>query len=360
MSERFNGRMLMLARQVRRMSQAQLVQALGGRLAQGTLSKVEHGRFQPDAETVDALAKALRVRASFFFDPSYLREPMVSFSRKRQKLSATELQAIFGLAEVYRLNLRKCFEAIVLEERLPSAPAIDPEAFDGRIEDISAAVRQRWKLPRGPIQNLTRTAEDAGIVIVPFDFGTPLMDGFCQHGHDGMPPLIFLNTRQPKDRWRFSLAHEIGHLVMHATPNPAQERQANQFAGAFLMPAAEFVYDVDPPSIPRFVELKAYWGTAVQALFYRAWQVGKISDRQFRYFLAEIGRRGWRRAEPGDLSHLKEEPTTLRWIIEAHLNEVGYTEAEIGDLFGLEERDLRFMYPISPQRPKLRLVINER
>ncbi len=224
--------MLMLARQVRRMSQAQLVQALGGCLAQGTLSKVEHGRFQPDAETVDALAKALRVRASFFFDPSYLREPMVSFSRRRQKLSATELQAIFGFAEVYRLNLRKCFEAIVLEERLPSVPVIDPEAFDGRIKDISAAVRQRWKLPGGPVQNLTKTAEDAGIVIVPF--------------------------------------------------------------------------------------------------------------------------------EPGDLSHLKEEPTTLRCIIEAHLKEVGYTEAEIGDLFGLEERDLRFMYPGAPQRPKLRLIINER
>ncbi|MBV9735664.1 MAG: XRE family transcriptional regulator [Acidisphaera sp.] len=360
MGERFNGRMLALARQVRRMSQTDLVRALGGILAQGTLSKIEHGRFQPEPKTVDALAAALRVRPSFFFDSSYLREPMVSYSRRRQKLSATELQALYGLAEIYRLNLRKCFGAIEIEERLPSAPSIDPDAFGGRIEDIAAAVRQRWNLPRGPVHDLTKTAEDAGVVIVPFDFGTPLIDGFCQHAHDGLPPLVFLNTGQPKDRWRFSLAHEIGHLVMHTTPNPEQERQANQFAASLLMPAQEFSPDVDPPSIPRFIELKAYWGVAIQALFYRAWQIGKISDRQFRYFLAEISRRGWRKGEPVDLSHLKEEPTTLRWVVEAHLNELGYTEAEMGDLFGLEQHDLRAMYPVTARRPKLRLIVNER
>ena len=178
MDKKFNGRMLMLARQVRRMSQVELVRAVGGSLAQGTLSKVEHGRFQPDAEMVDALAKALRVKSVFFFDPSYLREPMVSYSRRRQKLSSPDLQALYGFAEIYRLNLRKCLEAIEIEDRLPSLPGIDPDGFGGRIDDVAATVRQRWRLPRGPIQNLTKTAEDAGIIIVPFDFGTPLMDGF--------------------------------------------------------------------------------------------------------------------------------------------------------------------------------------
>ena len=358
MSEQFNGRMLTLARQIRRKSQAELVRDLGGKVVQGTLSKIEHGRFQPDGAVVDALATALGVRRSFFFDPSYLREPMVSYSRRRQKLAAPDLQAIYGVAEVYRLNLRKCFEAIEVDARLPSVPAIDPDAYGRKIEDVAAAVRQRWKLPRGPVPDLTKTAEDAGVVVVRFDFGTPLMDGFAQHANDGLPPLVFLNAAQPKDRWRFSLAHEIGHLVMHQTPYPEQEMEANQFAGALLMPEAEIVYDFDQPTLQRFCELKAYWGASVQALIYRAWQIGKLTDRQLRYFMTEIGKRGWRKVEPGEPSHLKEEPTTLRWVVEAHLNDLGYALNELGDLFGLEDRDMKDLYPVSPPRPKLRLVTN--
>lgn len=356
MSDQFNGRMLTLARQMRRKSQAELVRDLNGKVAQGTLSKVEHGRFQPDSALVDALAATLRVRRNFFFNPSYLREPMVSYSRRRQKLSAPDLHAIFSIAEIYRLNLRECFKAIEVDARLPSVPAIDPDAHGREIADIAAAVRQRWKLPRGPVPDLTKTAEDAGIVVISFDFGTPLMDGFAQHANDGLPPLVFLNAAQPKDRWRFSLAHEIGHLVMHHTPHPEQEVEANQFAGAFLMPEAEVMYDFDQPSLPRFCELKAYWGASVQALLYRAWQVGKLTDRQFRYFMTEVSKRGWRKVEPGEPSHFKEEPTTLRWVVEAHLNDLRFSPDELGEVFGLEDRDMRDMYPVARPRPKLRLV----
>lgn len=94
MSEKFNGRMLALARQWRRASQFDLVTALNGKIAQGTLSKIEHGRIQPDDHIVNALADALQVQRSFFFDSSYVREPMISYHRKRQALSSTDLQSI--------------------------------------------------------------------------------------------------------------------------------------------------------------------------------------------------------------------------------------------------------------------------
>jgi Zn-dependent peptidase ImmA (M78 family) len=45
-------------------------------------------------------------------------------------------------------------------------------------------------------------------------------------------------------RARFSLAHEIGHAVLHwdrfdAPEGPDAEREAHRFAAALLMPAAE-------------------------------------------------------------------------------------------------------------------------
>lgn len=350
----------MLARQWRGLSQIDLVGLLKGSIAQGTLSKIEHGRIQPSEKLVGNLASAVEVRPSFFFDGAYLREPMVSYHRKRQKLSATELQSIQGSAEIYRLNLQRCFEAVELEHVLPTVPGIDPDAYARNIEDIAATVRQRWSLPRGPVVDLTKTAEDAGIVVVSVDFGTPLIDGFCQHSCDGLPPLVFLNSAQPKDRWRFSLAHEIGHLVMHQTPHPEQETEANQFAAAFLMPAKEIIYDFFESSLQRFMDLKGYWGTSIQALVYRAWQLGKLTDRQYKYFVVELSKRGFRKTEPLEPTHLAEKPTTLRWVIEAHLNDLGYSPNELGEMFGLEERDLRRMYPIGPDRPKLKLIVSDR
>lgn len=356
MSEKFNGSMLTLARQWRRMSQAGLIAAIQSKTTQPTLSKIEHGRIQPDPALVDAFASALTVRRSFFFDSSYVRDPLVSYHRKRQALSATDLQAIHAEAEVYRLNLRRCFDGVEVDQRLASIPAIDPDQFGRNIEDIAAAVRQRWQLPRGPVSDLTRIVEDAGAIVVHQNFGTPLIDGFCQHACDGLPPIIFLNAQQPKDRLRFSLAHEIGHLVMHATPHPQQETEANQFAAALLMPAREILNDFFQPSIRRFQELKLYWGTSMHALVYRAWSLGVLDDRQYKYFMVEMSKRGWRKQEPLEPTHLKEEAFTLKHIIDAHLEDLGYTKEDMSDLFGLTEREFAALYRVAEGRPKLRLV----
>jgi transcriptional regulator with XRE-family HTH domain len=209
---------------------------LHGTLSQAQLSKIEHGRIQPDEETVSKIAQALKYRPSFFYDSVYQRMPPVSFHRARQKLGAKDREAIHGQAEVYRINLKKLLASVELEIRLPSVPAIDPDQYSKDISKIAQTVRQRWGTPRGPIRDLTKIVEDAGVIIVAFDFGTPLIDGFSQQAGDGLPSIIFINSRQPKDRYRFSLAHELGHLVMHQTPNPEQEVQANLFASEFLMP----------------------------------------------------------------------------------------------------------------------------
>ncbi|WP_254402128.1 ImmA/IrrE family metallo-endopeptidase [Streptomyces sp. AC555_RSS877] len=52
----------------------------------------------------------------------------------------------------------------------------------------------------------------------------------------GTTPFVFLNTMETVERSTFDAAHELGHLVMHATrerPAPEAERQANDFTSAF-------------------------------------------------------------------------------------------------------------------------------
>lgn len=356
MDKVFNGSLLTLARQVRRKGQTELVALLGGCLTQGTLSKLEHGRIQPQPELVEKLADALRVRTGFFYRSAYVREPMVSYHRKRAKLAARDQDAVHGLAEIFRLNLKSLLQSVELDPTLPPLPSVDPDEYSRDVEEIARMLRQRWQAPKGPIADLTRLAEGAGIVVISFDFGSELIDGFCQHSCDGLPPLVFINSSQPKDRYRFSLAHEIGHLICHQTPHPEQEIEANRFASEFLMPTREIKNDFESHSLTKFMDLKMYWGTSMQALMYKAWQIGSLSDRMYKYYVIEMSKRGFRKREPVEATHLLETPTTLRSIIKTHITDLDFSVEEISEMFGLSVEDVETLYPIPKRKTLLRLV----
>jgi Zn-dependent peptidase ImmA (M78 family)/DNA-binding XRE family transcriptional regulator len=356
MDKPFNGSLLALGRQIRRKSQADLVADLQGLVTQGTLSKLEHGRIQPSAEVVTAIADALRLQESFFFRSAYVREPMVSYHRKRTKLAVKDRDAVHGLAEVIRLNLKSLLDSVDLEFTLPPIPSIDPDEFGRDIDEIAMLLRQRWQLPKGPVEDLTKLVERAGVIVVSFDFGSELIDGFCQHSCDGLPPIVFINSNQPKDRYRFSLAHELGHLICHQTPHPQQEIEANRFASEFLMPTQQIRYDFESLSLSRFMDLKLYWGTSMQALMYKAWQIGALSDRMYKYYVIEMSKRGFRKREPVEVSHLREEATALRNIIRAHIDDLGYSVEDLSEIFGLRIDDLESLYPVPNRKPRLRVV----
>lgn len=351
----FNGNMLRLARQIRNMSQGEIVDSLNGEITQGTLSKIERGRIQPDMNMVEAFAKCLRVHSNFFYEDGYLRQPPVSYHRKRSKLKVSDREAIHGLSEVLRLSLKKCLESVEYDHEGPKLPSFDLDQFSGDAREAARLVRNALKLPRGPINNLSALAEKSGVIVCRFNFGSDLIDGFCQHSDGTLPPIIFINSALPVDRMRFSLAHEIGHLVCHDVPNPEQEIQANQFASEFLMPVEDIYDDLRDFNLNKAMELKMYWGTSMQSLINKAWDVGRIGDKKRTSYFIEMSRRGWRKTEPVEASHFFERPSVLEGILRAHTEELGYTNEDLSEMFGLYPSELNKLFPIA-SRPKLRVV----
>ncbi len=349
----FNAAMMIVARQVRGFSQTQLAKAL--RISQSKVSKIEAGLITPDEALVDALAEALHFRHQFFMRNSQLRSPPTIYHRKKQKLSMGDWDRILAQSEIYRLCIETMLRSVELVPAKPAPPMIDPDQYDGRIDQVAYAVRQAWMLPRGPVADVAKAIEDSGVMIIPFDFGTELIDAFCQHGLDHLPPLIFLNSRlKAKDRLRFSLAHELGHLVMHALPRPEQEDQANEFAAAFLMPADDIRASLYSMSLERLMVLKKHWKASMQAVLRRARDLKRVSDRGYRYYQIEMSKRGWRSAEPIELDGLIESPKIFASLINTHIRELGYAREELSELFGLFHDDM----PEAgrPERPRLRLV----
>jgi len=354
MPETFNPDMVILARQYRAMSQGELAEKVKGVLNQPRLSRIENGLYSPTANELNALARALPVRVEFFFHAINRRCSPAAYHRKRQKLSQTDWLRIYARAEIYRMMLGVLLRSATAETTRPLPPCRDPGAANGRIGDMAKAIRQFWTLPRGPIADVTRVIESAGIVVIAYDFGTDLIDGFGQHRNEDFPPLIFVNTRQPKDKLRFTLAHELGHLVMHRMSDPEQEWQANRFAAEFLMPTEDIRPSLHSFSIERFLDLKRYWKTSMQALVRKARDVGKMDERKYRYYNYEISRRGMKRNEAGEITEPIEIPGLFRRLIQAHVSGLAYTPDEFSRLFGLPAAELDRDY--LPERPKLRVV----
>lgn len=356
MRRQFNPDMLALGRDLRGFTQEQLVLAMKGEISQARLSKIENGIASPSDDDINALARGLSVQPQFLFHPHLRRNEPATYHRKRQKLTQTDWTAIYAKAELLRISTSLLMKSIDLRPKLPSLPYLDADEFDGRIEDIALAIRQLWTMPRGPVGDLTSFVESAGVIVFAFDFGSELSDGFSQHPVDGMPACIFINSRQPKDKYRFTLAHEIGHLVMHRMPNPNMETEANQFAGAFLMPANEVTTDLRNLSLERFMALKLYWKVSMQALMMRAYHLGRLSESAYKYYFVQMGKRGWRTSEPVELPTLVERPRILRQVVDAHINHLSYSVDDLAGLIGLRADEASDLLGLDSGRPKLRLV----
>lgn len=337
--DRFNPEMLILARESRSVTQSELAKRLS--VSQGNISKIEGGMLGIPDEQINRIAEILSFPESFFFQPS----PQHGFAgnclyhRKRQSVSVHDLRRIIAEFRIFGLEVGNLLRAVELETenkfyRLDMVDYESPEL-------IAQRVRRNWGLPLGPIQNLTTAIENAGGIIIRCSFGTRKIDAMSQWAAD-MPPLMFINSEASGDRLRFSLAHELGHIIMHQIPTNDMEREADKFAAELLMPKIEIAPYLSNISIAKLASLKSYWKVSMASLLMRAGDLKKITQRQKEYLWTEIGKRGYRVKEPIDIPI--EQPRTIHDLVDIHLNQLGYSVAELSNLVHSKEDSFRFRY----------------
>src|SRR5438477_5859525 len=215
MPETFNRDMLQVARAARGFTQGELAERAG--VTQALISKLENGlTTDPGPETVHALSEALRLPPSFLYsNEKPVGLPPFHF-RKRARLGAKVLGRIEAQINIRRIHLTRLLKSYE-KEPYREFPSIDLAKNQWAPRDAAQFLRGYWMIPRGPIENLTEIAERGGVIVVSFNFDTALMDALSFRA-PGLPPLIFMNSAVPGDRYRFSLAHEIAHLTLHNRP----------------------------------------------------------------------------------------------------------------------------------------------
>lgn len=194
---------------------------------------------------------------------------------------------------------------------------------------------------------MTQWLEAAGCLIIEEDFGTSRVDGLSQWvaGH----PLIYINREVPTDRKRLTLAHELGHLVLHAEEVvPDMEGQANSFAAEFLMPLEVIRPQLRNLRVDKLLALKREWGVSMAALIERAYRVDLLKAQERTSLYKMLSARGWRTQEPVS-AELPPEHPRLTLDIPLALADKGFTAAEIATLAGFADPQENHLFPLHTQ-----------
>lgn len=347
-----NPKMVTLARESRGITQGELAKRLAALydkpVTQGTISKIEQGLLNVSEEMLNGLGKVLKYPGSFFSQSEEIYAPGMSLHRKRVSLPAKTLNKIEAVTNIYRFHVKSLLKSVDgLEKKYPY---YDIDEY-GEPENIALLVRQAWLVPRGPVENMTRLIERAGIIIIPCDFETRLIDGLTINV-DNLPPIIFISKDIPGDRMRFTLGHELGHIIMHKFPTNNMEKEADRFSAEFLMPSPEIKKDLNNVTLHKLADLKLYWKVAMSALLVKSSTLNTITPWQSQYLWRQFAKLGYKTREPAEIDIPRESPSLLKKLIDIHVTDLNYTANEIAKILHLEEEEVFDFYlkKSSPQR----------
>lgn len=282
-------------------------------IASGTISMIENGHQEAEAGVVRSLAEVLDC------EPSYLTSgtPALRFDRPKLRAYADASQRAVDRT----LHDSICAVETVRSIGLRTLPVKVPN-YDGDLNDddgidrVAADVRTAAGLEADEvIPNVIRAAERLGCVVLPLESELGRHWGMSLT-IDALPVIRIAKASDdpdadiPGDRQRFTVAHELGHLVLHAgLPQPAtpsdaaqMEQQANRFAASFLVPGDVALYDLEQlggrVTLRTLAALKQKWGYSIKAFVFRFRELGVIDEAHARSLYKQISARRWNKEEP--------------------------------------------------------------
>lgn len=350
-SGRFNPEMLVLARGKRGLSQSGLAREL--KWTQSKLSKVEGGLINLKDGDVQDISNALQINEKLLFSRES-RQGFGSacdvFHRKRNTTPTRAVNQLRDQLNFRRIQIKQLIANLEIESDF-SFPTLDIDEFEDA-EQIAQLVRATWQIPHGPIPNLVHIVESAGGVVLEHEMPHSRIDAVSQFPRDEFDgPIVLLNRTIPVDRWRLTLAHEIGHLVMHRLPTPDLETEANRFAAELLMPADEISAELSDLSLKSAAQLKLKWRVSMQALIYRAKQLEVITESRYKSLFVQMSRLGYRKREPVELT--PETPQALKALLKFYTAELNYSDEQIADTMLTTVDDFRDNFT---KKTRLRLL----
>jgi len=355
-----------LARVGAGLTQGALAHALG--ITQPFVSQVERGERPIPEQLIDAWAELCEVAPSFFrrSDGPMSSALAASVHRRLKTLPTKPFNVTSAQMQIASLEVDSLFQEVEV------TPALELPQFPVGIgaADAADALRRIWRVPDGPIANLTMLVESAGVPVLLIDWFHEKHSGVAQRGR-WFEWLIAINASHPPSRRRFTLGHELAHVVLGhdrriAVENieaNSLENDAHAFAASLLLPERDALRELRRVTLRRLVDLKQRWRVSMAFLIRRAYECELLGEREQARLYMELGSLpGGRVREPAEFS--AEEPTLIQRMVES-LRSAGLSLTEIAETMTTSEARLRNVYlherthlrPVANRQPRARLQL---
>ncbi len=331
-----NHKQLTFAREFRGLSQTELAKSIEG-LSQSNLSKFEKG--------LGTLSESLLLNIYNFlgFPKEFFEKEIVNtienaHYRKKATINKSNSLKFENTCKLLGYIVDEMSDSIEWPEFILKPLNVD-DGYDP--EYIAKFTRKLLGLKTSePVKNIFSSLEKCGIIIYEID-EIEKFDGVSFLTDKGFP-IIVVNRNFSNDRKRFTIAHELGHILMHVAggfpiskhrDSKTREDEANIFASEFLMPKNEIINSLRGLKLSDLSTLKNYWLTSMASIIRKARDLNCINDNKYKYFIIEMSRKGYNKNEPFPV--FIDESQLLKRGINIFRNELNYDIKDFESGFGI-------------------------
>lgn len=303
------GSRIRLARMKAGYSLRALAQALDGKVSAQAIGKYERGEMTPSSKVLLALSKVLGVSLSYLLDSQGIELTAVDFRTKSGTTSKDRARVETAVIEWVERYLQ--IEQILELDGTHWQKTFEPKPIStmAEAEKLANEVREYWQIGYDPISNMTELLEEKGLKVLIVELPERVSGFTClvkRRDDANDLPVIVVNKNHTLERRRMTLAHELGHRLIdpEGLSPKDEEKVANRFAGAFLMPQSHLEQEVgkhrESLGYRELISLKRIYQVSGAALIVRLRDIGIISDSRLTYLFQSIART-WRTEEPEEL-----------------------------------------------------------
>lgn len=323
--KKFNGNRLKKARLYKGLTVEELAEKMD--VSKQTVSQYENEKIIPSFDKILLLSKELYFPYEYFIQPDLIRVKsgstyFRSLLKTNKKYRVEQIVKMEHLAIIYSI-LKEYIE-------FPQLNLPEPQGYKSPTQ-AAQFLRQYWNLGQGPIPDMIRLLEENGIIVTMYYTSTDDIDAFSHYINIKDEDIYLVALSKNKDtaaRTQFDVAHELGHIMLHEWSEDIEsltreqfkehEKEANEFAAAFLLPEVTFSKDavIFPNNLEYYIQLKKKWKVSIAAMLYRSCDLGLVTQNQYQYLWKIMQKKNWRKNEPLDNVLHTKEPSLLKDAIE--------------------------------------------
>lgn len=278
------------ARKLKGLSLQNVADELG--ISKQMVSKYEKGLSIPPSSKLLILSKLFNQKIDYFFRSFKIELGEVNF-RKKTSFSVKKQDSLKEQIKIKLENYLWIEEILAIDSSFKNIIANKKIKTISDIENVILDLRNSWEIGIDPIHNIIQLLEDKEIKIIELFDIDDKFDGLATYV-DNKFPVIVVNGKFSVERKRFTLLHELGHLLLNL-PNcevTEEEKFCNRFASEFLLPRHllinEFGNKRKHVSFTELVSIQKKYGISIPAIIYRLVEAEILPKEYHKQFYKKI------------------------------------------------------------------------